>query len=59
MKGHKMNDNVYAVLAAMIGTIMTVVALERLIPEGMWLFLVMLIAGPQLMLMGVRTVLKR
>jgi len=54
-----MKDNVFAVLAAMIGTIMTVVALEKLIPEGLWLFLIMLVAGPQLMLMGIRTVLKQ
>ena len=54
-----MNDNVFALLAAMIGTVLTVLALTKLLPEGLWLYLIALATGPQLILMGIRTVLKR
>ena len=54
-----MNDNVFAILAAILGTVMTGAALSVLIPEGLWLYLIALVAGTQITMMGIRTVIKQ
>jgi len=54
-----MNDNIFAVLAAIIGTTLTCVALDKLVPEGMWLYLIALVAGTQITMMSIRAVIKQ
>ena len=54
-----MNDKIFAVLAAIIGTTMICAALAKLVPEGMWLYLIALVAGTQITMMGIRTVIKQ
>ena len=54
-----MNNNVYAILTAMVGTVMTCAALNVLVPEGMWLYLISLVAGTQLIVMGFRAVINQ
>jgi hypothetical protein len=40
---------------AIMGTILTTVALYHLIPEGMWLYLVALVVGTQMVAMAIRS----
>lgn len=51
-------DKMFEVIAAITGTTMTTVALYHLIPEGLWLYLLMLVMGTQFMLMAVRSALR-
>jgi hypothetical protein len=51
-------DKIMEVTTAIIGTILVALALDTLIPEGMWLYLVMLVVGTQFVLMAIRSALK-
>jgi len=44
----------FAVLTAILGTVMTTVALMELIPEGKWLYLLLLVFGTQSVAMAFR-----
>lgn len=40
---------------AIVGTAMLAVALAHLVPQGMWLYLMALVAGAQLVAMAIRS----
>jgi len=44
----------FAVLAAVLGTVMTTIALMELIPEGKWLYLLLLVFGTHAVTMAFR-----
>lgn len=49
-----MKDAHFTVFAAVLGAVMTTVALMELIPEGKWLYLLLLVFGTQSIAMAVR-----
>lgn len=49
-----MKDAHFTVLAAVLGTVMTTIALMELIPAGQWLYLLLLVLGTQSIAMAVR-----
>jgi hypothetical protein len=49
-----MKDAHYTVAAAVLGSVMTTVALLELVPNGQWLYLAMLVGGSQVVAMAVR-----
>ena len=48
-------DKILGVSFAIMGTVLTTVALAKLVPEGMWLYLVALVVGTQLIAMAIRS----
>jgi hypothetical protein len=51
-------DKIMEVTAAIMGTTLVALALNTLVPEGMWLYLVMLVVGTQFIGMAIRSALK-
>lgn len=51
-------DKIMEVTAAIMGTTLVALALNALVPEGMWLYLVMLVVGTQFIGMAIRSALK-
>jgi cobalamin synthase len=49
-----MKDAHFTVFAAVLGAVMTTIALIELIPEGKWLYLLLLVFGTQSMAMAIR-----
>ncbi len=49
-----MKDAHFTVAAAVLGTVMTTIALLELVPEGTWLYLAMLVGGSQVIAMAIR-----
>lgn len=49
-----MKDAHFTVAAAILGAVMTTIALLELVPEGKWLFLAMLVGGSQVIAMAIR-----
>ena len=49
-----MKDAHFTVFAAILGAVMTTVALIELIPEGKWLYLLLLVFGTQSIAMAIR-----
>jgi hypothetical protein len=48
-------EKIMEITFAIIGTILTTVALIQLVPEGMWLSLAALVIGPQMIAMAIRS----
>lgn len=48
-------NRIMELLSAIIGTILTTVALIELVPAGMWLYLAALVLGTQMIAMAVRS----
>lgn len=51
-------EKTFEVIAAIMGTTLIAIALNTLVPEGMWLYLVMLVVGTQFVMMAIRSALK-
>ena len=49
-----MKDAHFTVAAAVLGAVMTTIALLELVPEGKWLYLALLVGGSQTIAMAVR-----
>ena len=49
-----MKDAHFTVFAAVLGAVMTTVALMELVPEGKWLYLLLLVFGTQSIAMAIR-----
>ena len=48
-------DKIMELAFAIMGTALTTVALAKLVPEGMWLYLVALVVGTQMIAMAIRS----
>lgn len=51
-------DKIMEIAFAIMGTVLTTVALIQLVPEGMWLSLAALVVGPQMIAMAIRSARK-
>jgi len=49
-----MKDAHFTVFAAVLGAVMTTVALMELVPAGQWLYLLLLVFGTQSVAMAIR-----
>ena len=51
-------EKVLTLVCAIIGTLLCVMALQTLIPNGLWLYLIALVCGTQLIVMAIRCTLR-
>jgi hypothetical protein len=51
-------DKIFEVCFAIMGTTLVGLALNTLVPEGLWLYLFMLVVGTQMVAMAIRSALK-